>query len=193
VYDVTTVLLSALVALLAVGEFLLFGALAEAYRDIRQLREYAGIIDRAAPVDLGEVRGAPASSVGLHPDLDSAVQSTVVFLENRCGTCRAIVGSLHGAVPEGIWLVLVAESAGQAYDWLATGGVDRGSPDARRVMVVSPDDVERQLGLLVTPLVVEVEHGRLARAKTIGSVRQFYDLAPPALTLAPTVEKGAAP
>ena len=101
-------LLFALVAVLAVGEFLLFGALAEAYRDIRQLREYSGMLDKAAPVDLGQVRDALASDVGLDAALDRAVIATAVLLNDRCGTCRAIVASLNGAIPDGLWLVVIS-------------------------------------------------------------------------------------
>jgi hypothetical protein len=188
---VLTTILFALVAVLAVGQFLLFGALAEAYRDIGQLREFAGMIDRAAPVDLGPARDALASSVGLRPDLDSAVKAVVVYVESRCGTCRAIVSSLNGDIPEGIWLMAVADSTDEAYAWLATGGIRPGSEAARRVMVESPDEVERHLGLLISPLVIEIEHGRLVRAKTIPSVRQFYALTSAAPTVAPEIQKGA--
>jgi hypothetical protein len=185
-------LLLALVAVLAVGEFLLFGALAEAYREIRQLREYSGMLDKAAPVDLGQVRDAWASDVGLDAALDRAVVATVVYLNDRCGTCRAIVESLNGAIPDGMWLMIIAEDADKAFTWLDTGGIDADSIEAQRVTVTTPDEVERQLGMLITPLVIEIEQGRLVRAKTIPSVRQFYALTSSALTLTPAVEKGVA-
>ena len=50
----TASILFAVIAVLAVGEVRLFGALAEAYRDIRQIREHANVIDKSTPVDLGQ-------------------------------------------------------------------------------------------------------------------------------------------
>ncbi len=192
VADMIIALLLALVAVLAVGEFLLLGALTEAYREMRQLRQHSGMLDNAAPVDLGQVRDALASEVGLDAGLDRAAIATVVYLNDRCGTCRAIVGSLNGVIPDGMWLVVIADTADDGYVWLATGGIDRNSIEAQRVMVMPPDEVERRLGMLVTPLVIEIENGRLDRAKTIPSIRQFYALASSAPTLIPAVEKEAA-
>jgi hypothetical protein len=187
-----TSLVFALLAVLAVGEFLLFGALAEAYRDIRQLREFAGMIDRNAPVDLGPVAGRPPSDLGLDPVLDSAAHNVVVYLNDRCGTCRGIVSSLRGDIPAGMWLLVIADSPDDAMQWLGTGGIMPDSPAAARVMTANPTETEQRLGMLVTPLAVVVEHGRMARAMTIPSVRQFYALAPNTKSITPRLEKGVA-
>lgn len=178
-------ILFVLVALLAIAVFLLFGALAEAYRDIRQLREAAGITDQPMPVDLGRVRDAVPSSLGLHPDLDSAVHAVVVYLENRCGTCRSILSTLDGGIPNGIWLVIVAGSAAEASDWLAETAIEAHTPAGRRVMISSAEEAERNLGVRITPLAIEIENGRLVRARTIPSVRQFYALVPTTFSLNP--------
>lgn len=180
-----------LLILLAVGEFLLFGALAEAYRDIRQLREYNGALDKPVPVDLAEHLGSEASSVGMSPDLDLRPRATVVYLDRRCGTCQMIMSSLGGGIPNGLWLSVIADSAEEAATWLAEGGIKEGSESADRVMVATPADVEKHLGALVTPLAIEIEHGRLARAKTVPSVRQFYALLPTQLSVKPAeLERG---
>lgn len=73
----TETVLFVIVAVLAIGEFLLFGALAEAYRDIAQLREHSGITDNPAPVDLADARDKLPSSLGLHPDLDATARAIV--------------------------------------------------------------------------------------------------------------------
>ncbi|HEY7486704.1 MAG TPA: hypothetical protein VH912_19745 [Streptosporangiaceae bacterium] len=185
-----TSVLFALVALLAIGEFLLFGALAEAYRDIRQIRRHFGMVDQPTPVDLGPLRDAAPSDLGLHPDLDAAVREVVIYVESRCGTCRRIVNSLDGGIPGGMWLVVIAESPAEAFDWLGQSGITPDSPAARRVMVAPADEVERRLGMLVTPLAIEIEHGRLVRAKSLPSVQQFYSLVPTTMTLDPE-QKGA--
>lgn len=187
----TTSILLVIVALLAVGEFLLFGALAESYRDIRQLREYFGMIDKPAPIDLGASRDKIPSHSGMHPELDSAAHAVVVYLESRCGTCRSIVSSLNGGIPNGMWLIIIAESADAAFEWLAEAQIAKDSVSAGRVMVASAQEVEHHLGVRVTPLAIEIENGRLARAKTVPSVRQFYAMVPITLSLASPIQQGA--
>jgi hypothetical protein len=187
---VATPVLFTIVALLAIGEFLLFGALAEAYRDLKQIREFSGLIDRPMPVELGPMQDQPPSILGLHPGLDSAVQAVAVYLDRRCGTCQSIVRSLNGGIPEGIWLVIIDESVDEAFTWLGDAGLEKGSPVASRVMITSPDAVEQQLGGVATPLAIEIEHGRLTRAKIITSIRQFYGLVPATRTLAAQVPEG---
>jgi hypothetical protein len=167
-----------LVAVLAVGEFLLFGALAEAYRDIRQLREHGGVVDTPVPVDLGGHLGSMASSVGMAADLDLSSRTTVVYLDKRCGTCQMIMASLGGGIPSGLWLSVIADSAQEAYEWLGEAGIAQNSEAAARVMVTTPANAEKHLGIQSTPLAIELEHGRVARAKTVPSVRQFYALVP---------------
>jgi hypothetical protein len=120
-------LLFLLVAVLGAGEFLLFGALAEAYRDIRQLREQGGVVDTPVPVDLGGHLGSLASSVGMVPDLDATSRATVVYVDKRCGTCQMIMASLGGGIPNGLWLAVIASSAAEAYEWLGEAGITQDS------------------------------------------------------------------
>lgn len=179
-----TSILFAIIAVLAIGEFLLFGALAEAYRDIRQIREQADIIDRASPVELGRAYNQAPSEIGLRAELDSAARAVVVYIDRRCGTCQMIAGSLNGGLPRGVWLAVVSESADEAFEWLAeAAAITPESEPGRRVIAISADEVERHLGQVPTPLAIEIENGRLARAKGIPSVRQFYALIPTVITL----------
>lgn len=184
-----TSILFAIIAVLAIGEFLLFGALAEAYRDIRQIREQADVIDRATPVDLGRAYNQAPSEVGLHAELDSATRAVVVYIDKRCGTCRMIANSLSGGVPRGVWLAVVSESAHEAFEWLAEAAISPDSEPGRRVKVISPSEVERHLGQVPTPLAIEIENGRLVRAKGVPSVRQFYSLVPTLITLSAPAEQ----
>lgn len=185
-------ILLALVALLAVGEFLLFGALAECYRDMKQFRKLSGLIDFPTPVELGEALEQAPSSIDLPSDLDSAVRAVVVYVDSRCSTCRSIVGSLNGGIPAGITLVVIADSIEQAFSWLGESGIDEHSTAASQVTIMSPEDVEKRLGSVVTPLAIEIEYGRLVRAKIVPSVRQFYALVPAAKKLHPQVGEGVA-
>jgi len=174
-----------LIIALGVGQFLLFGALAEAYRDIRQLREQTGALDRVMPIDLGTAHGGTPSRFGLHPDLDSAVRAVVIYLENRCGTCRLIVDSLNGGIPRGMWLVVVTESRAAALEWLTGAGFGESILESGRVMAVPAQDIDQHLGITVTPMALEIENGRLVRATSIPSVRQFYNAVPTTISLAP--------
>lgn len=185
-----TSILFAIIAVLAVGEFLLFGALAEAYRDIRQIREHADIIDRASPVELGRAYNQAPSKIGLRAELDSAARAVVVYIDRRCGTCQMIAGSLNGGIPRGVWLAVVAESADEAFEWLAeAAAISPESEPGHRIMAISADEVERHLGQVPTPLAIEIDNGRVVRAKGIPSVRQFYSLIPTVITLAAPVKQ----
>lgn len=192
-----TSLILVAVAVLAIGEFLLFGALAEAYRDIRQIREASGLLDSPSPVDLAQVAGAKPSSCGLDPDLDSAVGAVTVFLDKSCNTCNMILRSIGSQVPAGIWLALISASVDDAVTWLRDSGIAVAPTGvdglaSQRLMVLSRDQVEQGLGEIVTPLAVEIENGRLSRARTVPSVRQFYALVPTVLSLSTkTAKKGS--
>jgi hypothetical protein len=171
------------VSLLAVGEFLLFGALAEAYRSLRQIRENAGILDDPIAVELGAVQNKLASTCGLAPELDSAARAVVVYLDKRCGTCHMILESLGGGLPRGIWLVLVADSVEEGRSWIAETGLNRRDDLERRVMLMSTEEVENHLGTVLTPLAIDVENGRLTRGRTVPSIRQFYAMVPMTIAL----------
>jgi hypothetical protein len=187
---VLTTILCLIVAVLAVGEFLLFGALAEAYRSIRYLSDHPSSGGRYVPVDLGSVLGAVPSAVGMHPTLDSAVSAYVVYVANHCGACRSIIDSLSGGLPPGVWLAVIAKSTDEAFDWLQDGGIQRDTPAAQRVMVVSAEATQETFGTNITPLAIEIEHGHLVRAKTVGTAKQFYSLVPSTLTLSKPMQEG---
>ncbi len=186
-------ILFSVVAILAIGEFLLFGALAEAYRDIRQLREASGLLDTPMPVDLGHLAGRAPSSCGLDSDLDLAVGAVTVFLEKHCNTCNMILRGLKGSIPAGMWLVIISESVDDAVAWLRESGIALGADglDRHRLAVLSRQQVESSFGEVVTPLAVEIQNGRLMWARTVPSVRQFYALVPPVLSLSGTSDQGA--
>ncbi len=187
-----SILISA-VAILAIGEFLLFGALAEAYRDIRQIREASGLLDTPMPVDLGHLAGRTPSSCGLDSNLDSAVGAVTVFLDKHCNTCNMILRGLNGSIPAGMWLVIISESVDDAVTWLRDSGIAlvEDGLARHRVTVLSRLQVESSFGEVVTPLAVETQNGRLMWAKTVPSVRQFYALVPPVLSFSRTSDQGA--
>lgn len=93
-----------------------------------------------------------------------------------------IVNSLNGGLPNGIWLVVISDSREQAFGWLREAGFDEESPPAHRVTVSSAEDVDKHLGVQVTPLAIDIENGRLTHARTVPSLRQFYALVPATTT-----------
>lgn len=169
-----TPLLLACVGLLTIGEFLLFGALAEAYRDIAQLRELSGMTDRLMPADLGEAYAGRPSEYGLDETLDHIHDGLALFVDTRCGTCRAIVESMKGAVPSGVSMMIMARSPEDAIEWLQARGFDLVAADGR--IRILQDDDPNPLNVHVTPLAVRIEDGRIARADNIPSVRRFHGL-----------------
>jgi len=57
-------------------------------------------------------------------------------------------------------------------------------------MVFSREEIQRNMGDIVTPLAVEIENGRVVRARSVPSVRQFYALVPTILSLSRPLDQG---
>ena len=110
-------------ALIAVGilsllVFVLFSVLVELFRDVRQIRDGLGILDRPLPVDIGSVAGTPPSLYGLPEQLDDEPSALLLFLTDRCATCRVLASSLGGTLPAGLWIVLEAATSQAAEEFL---------------------------------------------------------------------------
>ena len=105
------------VGVLALVVFVLCGVVYELFRDVRQLRDVAGILDRPLEVEIGTVAGTRPSTHGLPQALDSAASALVLFLSDRCGTCRSLAAGLEPQgsvkVPECLVHGLVMPSRGR--------------------------------------------------------------------------------
>jgi hypothetical protein len=99
-------------------------------------------------------------------------------LDRRCGTCNLLMRHFDGALPGGVWLLVLAESVGAADEWLTDTGFGPRAVHAGRIAAATPASIDASLGLSVTPMALTVTHGRLAQADTIPSVRRFFDLLP---------------
>jgi hypothetical protein len=177
----------AALALTAVGllsglVFVLFGALIELYRDVRQLREAAGILDRPLSIDIGAVAHAAPSSVGLPPALDAAASAIVLFLSDKCATCRVLAAALDTVVPPGVCVVMEAGDVQSATRFLNAYGL---TPEAAGGMVCldTSREIADRLGLDVTPVAFRVENGKLASATTVPSARYLFSILPAPLKL----------
>jgi hypothetical protein len=167
---VTTYILLAIVIVLGVLVFLLLGALVEMYRDLAQIREYSGLLDRPQPVDIDELVGSRPSEWGLPPALDDERRALVMFLSDSCATCRNIVWSLNGTVPQHVVLVL---EPGRVKDGALAARIEDGSD---RVVIDRDHAIADRMQIQMSPAALVIEDGTFARAVTVPSVRQFESL-----------------
>lgn len=169
------------VAILALLIFLLLGAVLELFRDVQQLRDALGILDRPLDVALGEVAGATPSAYGLPTALDEEPFAIVLFLHDSCGTCRTLAAALDGHVPEGLWIVMEARTPESAKAFLTRFGVPwEGSP---RVIIDSEQQVADRLGLNIASVGLRIQNGTIVSASTIPSTRYLGSVLPGSLRL----------
>lgn len=177
--------LTAAVGGLALLVFVLSGAVVELYRDVRQLRDVAGILDRPLDVDLGEVENARPSRFGLPEALDSAASAIVLFLSARCGTCHALASGLEGRLPNRLWVILEARSPDAAAEFLESYDLIPGSTDGR-LLVDAGERIAKSIGLDTTPVGFRVENGRITNATTVPSLRYLTSIIPEPVSLNPS-------
>lgn len=183
-----TIALSAAVVVLGVLVFLLLGAQVELYRTVQQLREYGGLVDRPRPVEMRRVN-SPPSEVGLPESLDRKAQAVVLFLSDRCGTCRSIAAALDGAVPRDLYIVV--EPAGNV-EQSELQLLYRLDPD--RTVTDFTGKISEALNIKISPAAAIIENGRLVRATTVPSTRQLHALLDSARGVdLPEADKDAAP
>lgn len=177
----------AAILLIAVGALallvaVLLGALVEMYRDMRQLRDAVGILDRPLVVELGSVEGTSPSEHGLPHALDSAQSALILFLSERCMTCRSIAAGLGRPLPHGLWVVVEASSADGAEAFLDAYNLRTVSQDGR-VLVDVDGVIAARLGLNMSPVGFRVEDGRITSATTVPSSRYLVSILPEPLRL----------
>lgn len=177
---VTTVLI--FVAVLAVLVFVLFSALLEMYRDVRQLRDVAGILDRPLDIDIGEVKGKNPSVYGLPPLLNSASSALVLFLSERCGTCRSIAAGFESELPSGLWLVVDSGRRHNGSDPWDLRALKEKDTD-ERVIVDVGNTIAGRMGLETTPVGFRIENGVFVNATTVPSVRYLTSILPKPIRL----------
>ncbi|HJU90372.1 MAG TPA: hypothetical protein VJ672_13335 [Gemmatimonadaceae bacterium] len=162
---------------LALLTFVLLGVMIELYRDVRQLREVNGILDRPLDVDVGEVAGTEPSRYGLPRALDGVASGLLLFLSDRCGTCHALAAGFDGALPPGLWVVLEARGPEATEEFLARYRFTAAST-AGRLWVDVAGRVADQIGLRTTPVAFRIENGRIAGATTVPSRRYLSSILP---------------
>jgi hypothetical protein len=165
------------VTVLAVLTFVLYGVVIELYRDVRQLREINGILDRPLDVELDDVAGKLPSTFGLPKALDSVASAIVLFLSDRCATCHQLAAGLNGALAPGLWVVLEARGPDSTDQFLTRYRLTATSTEGRLVVDVAGAVAER-IGLRTTPVGFRVIVGRLVSATTVPSRRYLSSILP---------------
>jgi hypothetical protein len=169
------------VAVLALLLAVLFGALLEMYQDVRQLRDALGILDRPLAVEIGPVAGTRPSTHGLPRDLDAAASAVVLFLSDRCATCRALAAGLGRPLPANLWVVLEARSAASAAGFLSANGLTMEADG--RIIADATGDIAGRIGLDTTPVCFRVQDGVLTAATTVPSSRYLTSILPEPIRL----------
>jgi len=169
-------------ALIAVGVlsllmFVLFGALLESLRDVRQIRDALGILDRPIDVDIGAAAGTAPSSHGLPRELDEAKSGLVLFLSDKCATCRILAATVGGTMPAGLWIVVEATSGQAAAEFVEAYGMTPRVEDGR-VTLDSSGAIAGRLGLNMTPVAYRIENGVFKDAGTVPSTRYLASIIP---------------
>jgi len=167
--------------MLSLFVFILFGALLELYRDVRQLRDVAGILDRPLNVDIGPLIGHAPSEYGLPRSLDSNAGALLLFLSERCLTCRIIASSFQQALPVGLWIVAEARDADSAKWFMELTKLVRDD----RVSMDVGGEIAARMGLNTSPVGFRIENGRFVSATTVPSTRYLQSILPAPLHVRP--------
>jgi hypothetical protein len=175
-----------LVTALALLTFVLFGALIELFKDVRQLRDIAGVLDRPLELGIDRVAGTMPSAYGLPSALDSASSALVLFLSDKCSTCRVLASSLKEGLPNGLWVVVEAGTKGAALAFLETFKLDQAQLDGR-VSIDEDGAIAGRIGLDTTPVGFRIKNGRIVNATTVPSVRYFQSIVPALVPLKPAL------
>lgn len=175
------------VAVLGALTFVLFGALVEMYRDIRQLREALGILDRPLNIALGPVANTPPSRAGLPSHLDNAASAVLLFLSDSCAICRVLAAALSTNLPAGLYIVMEARGRESAERFLEFYGL---SPQAENGVIFVDDErkIALALGLDTTPVAFRIENGRFVGATTVPSTRYLFSILSSPIELRPKSE-----
>jgi len=150
------------VAILATLMCVLFCALLELFQDVRQMRDALAILDRPAPIDIGRAAGTAPSAYGLPPQLDAAKGALLLFLSDKCSTCRVLAATIGGSMAAGLWIVVEASSPHAAELFVENYGLAQGIED-HRVIIDPAGTIAGQLRLNTTPVAYRMRKRVLAK------------------------------
>ncbi len=155
--------LTVIVAVVAFSLVVLLTAQVELFRDMKQVRELTGMIDRPIPLDLGAMQGRSPTELGL-----KAMTGAILVLSDRCGTCRSLAAALDGSVPPHLQIVL--SNPGGRTSELPTVW-DLGD----RVIDDTDGSIMTALDIKATPAAISIVDGVMNEAQSVPSVRQLHE------------------
>ncbi len=148
---------------------LLLGAQIELFRDLAQIREATGAIDTPAPLDISPVLGSKLTDIGFPETIEFGDRGIVLFLSDRCATCRTIARDIAGKDLSGLAVVLIRDSlpngatAPSRYNWRND-----------RIVIDSGGSLSAAAGIDTTPAAVLIESRAIRGASSIPSTRALY-------------------
>lgn len=161
-----TYILTIVVTVVAFGLITLLAAQVELFRDMKQIRELTGMIDRPFPVDLGVMRWRSPAEAGL---TSVAQNGVILILSDRCGTCRSLAAALDAMVPPHLQIVLTNP-----------GGRPSELPTVWDLGSRAVEDVDGRimaaLDIKATPAAITVIDGVMTEAQSVPSARQLHEL-----------------
>jgi hypothetical protein len=163
----TGFLLGAVIVLILVV-FVLLGATTELFRDVRQLEEAMGILDKPSPIGL-RAAGLRPSLHNLPPELDEAEFAVILLLSDRCGTCASILGALKGHVPEKVTLLVESSNRQRGTAWLRRSELTWDD----NVLFDEEARIADAVGVFTTPAAIVINDGLFSTAMTVPSSRQL--------------------
>jgi hypothetical protein len=155
-------------AILALFLLVLFGALVELHRQVLQLRQNAGLVDRSRPVEFNP--DVSLSSLPI-PGLarEAAERSAILLLSDRCTTCAEVAQSLGPKESSRLITLVESRSPASAADWMSQIGLQHSAT----VLYDEDGRIAETLGVSVTPAIVKFDGLAPVEAATVPSGRQL--------------------
>lgn len=164
------------VAVLSAFVFVLFGSLLEMYKNIRQLRELAGVLDSPLEIEISSLSSKFPSDYGMPPTLDTVSSALILFLSESCSTCRILAAAIGRRLPPGVWVIIEGKTVASAGAFLEAFFDLNDSHE--RVLIDFDGSIAEKLGLDTTPVGFRVENGIFVKATTVPSTRYLESILP---------------
>lgn len=171
---VLTALLLVFVVGLAVVVVFQTAALIELFRDLRQVREQARLLDASTPIAL-TVEGTlkSASEHGLPEQLELSESGAVLILNDKCATCSALFSEISAHPPPGLFIYLAVPTPELGHAWVES---HRATESDLEIGLDVGDAISGSLGIHVSPALVLFERGLPVSAHTVPSGRALKEL-----------------
>jgi hypothetical protein len=172
----TTSIVIGLLLALAIVLAVTCAALGELFRQVETIRAIVHLEDQPIPLDI-RANSITLDRLGLPAHLDKVPELVVLFLSNKCSTCRSVAAAFEGGAPQSVWFVV--EGSGEG----ATSISEALSASSGRVVHDEDGSISKDIGLTITPSVVTFRYGEAFKGYGIGSARQALSMIPTTLSI----------